>query len=150
MPDINPGMTRFENGGDIRIGSDSFKGIVPGTLQFTNALAERIVVYDRANIVKVFEGDQQVSELRFRLRADLATAGGIRMFQAAGSSGEAAKYTIVIRVPNVPGGAAGVTVTFTNCWLVENPGYEAQAGAEIDQTGEFVFNVGGAPTFGIY
>ena len=150
MADINTLVERFENGGVITFDADTVRGIVPGSFSHKPAIKQRIVVMEGAAVYKVWEGDQELSELSFSVRGDSSTGGLLQKIRAAGTAGAPKLHTIVAKVPSYPGSATGNSWTWTNCWLKEMPTQKmAGSGQEVDEV-SLTFNLGSAPAAAAY
>lgn len=152
MANMNAIIPRWENGGVMTVDGDTLINIEPGSLKFQQAVRERIKVMDRAQITSVWEGDLGVSTLEVTVKGDLtATTSLFKAVLAAGTAGVPKVHTIVIKVPNYPGAAAGVTATFTGWWLTEGPTWEAGgSGQNMDKAGPFKFEGSAVPTYSTY
>ncbi len=151
MSNINTAPMRFENGGVITVDGDTVANVLAGSLKIKDSYKERILQYDRANIAAVFEGDTVPAEVEFAVYGDLTATALFRVVTAAGTGGTAKKHTIIIKVPDNPGAATGISYTFTNCWLTEMPQYEATGrGQDMDKITPFKFMLGSSPTKATY
>lgn len=152
MSNINGLVPRWENGGVLMFDSDTVLNVEPGTLKFRHPLRERIKVMDRGVVASVWEGDLGTGELELTVRGDLtATTSLFRAVQAAGTAGVPKVHTLVLKVPNYVGGAAGVTATFTGWWLAEGPMWEAGgSGQNMDKAGPFKFEGSAVPAYSTY
>lgn len=152
MSNLNTLVPRWENGGLLTFDSDTLLNIEPGTLKFTHPLRERIPVMDRGVVSSVWEGDLGTGKLEFSVRGDVtATTSLFKAVQAAGTTGVPKVHTIVVKVPNYPGSATGVSVTFTGWWLTEGPTWEAGgSGQNMDKAGPFKFEGSAVPTYSTY
>ncbi len=152
MSNLNTLVTRWENGGVLLFDTDTVLNIEPGTLKVMHPLRERIKIPDRGVISSVVEGDLGTGTLEFSVRGDVtATTSLFRAVQAAGTSGAPKAHTLVIKIPNYPGAAAGVSITCTGWWLTEGPTWEAGgSGQNVDKVGPFKFEGSAVPTYSTY
>jgi hypothetical protein len=158
MPDINTGTPlRWENAGLVKIGSGPYTPlwIEAGSLKFKRGIRKPIQLMDRGAVKStVLAGDEQVSTIEFAVKpTKLGMTGGtdlLTVLRPADSAGLKTTYSVVVDIPDGDGSSTGTRVTFTNCYLAEDPEYQARAGENPDVLNIKLVSANNAPTIATF
>jgi len=137
MATLNPvSQSRsFANGGTIEVGLDDIVNIQQGTLTFTNAFHNRILVNDQGIAQKYMEGVRGTGSISFSLKAGgLVGTSAFETLMARKTTldGDARTFSMVIKIPNFAGSTPGETITITDAVLMEPAQYTAGGENELD------------------
>lgn len=155
MADINAGQPlRFENGGALKIGTDTVLLVESGTLSFTPGLVETHAVMDRGVFTgDVLDGDERPSTIEFSGKVSATTFDSSELVAAlrgVSSGGARTLYNVIVDLPDSRG-AGGRRITFADCYM--ETGYQYQAagpGATPDSLRFQIRSLSTEPTYADY
>ena len=144
MANLNTPVRRFESNGVLEIGADVVKNMNSGSLSWTFPIRQRLEYADRGEQQVPIEGDGQLCEIRFTVKAGVHVTNGIVNALTVASNTNAAKtFAIDVTIPTLHGAAVGESYAWAAAWLAEPP--QLQTGADFD-TISFVLKSTTGPT----
>jgi hypothetical protein len=138
MADTNTGgWVRFENSGQVLIGTEPVLNLVPGSVRVRRRQRERVPNRDRGVLTGVTVGDQRPQEIEFQIYRTSSSTGSeaaIALMLPASTNGMETFFTLVIRIPDYLGAATGESHTFNRCYLADGVDDEMSgAGQDADK-----------------